>query len=81
MTFKVGDLVRLKSVSRTLIHDLPLDEQREILSFVGQTTQIEEIDDNGFIWVGFGRTEEGDDSARYSGHSFSVTSECLELAE
>lgn len=81
MTFKVGDLVRLKSVPHTLIHDLPLDEQREMLSFVGRTTQVENIDKFGFIWVGFGRTQEGADGARYSGHSFSVTPDCLELAE
>jgi hypothetical protein len=79
MTFKVGDLVRLKSVPHTLIHDLPIEEQREMLSFVGQTTRIERIDDYGFIWLGFGRSEEGADGARYSGHSFSVTPECLEF--
>lgn len=36
MTFKVGDLVRLKSVPHTLIHDLPRDEQREMLSLSGE---------------------------------------------
>lgn len=79
MTFRAGDLVRLKSMPHTLIHDLPIEEQREMRSFVGLITQIEEIDAFGFIWLGFGRSEERDDGAVYSGHSFSMMPECLEL--
>jgi len=79
--FKVGDKVILKHVPNSLIHDLPPDEQAEILSFVGRSTEIAKVDDHGFYWVGFGSQTEIDDQSSYSGHSFSVSEDCLDLLE
>jgi len=74
----IGDQVRLTGCPNWLVHDLPESEQREIRACVGKVAVIEQIDDGGYYWVGFGATEEGGGSSIYSGHSFCVTSEYLE---
>ena len=78
---KIGQRVRLTAVPDWLIHDLPDEEKREILSYIGKDTVVTEIDGQGYFWIGFGETHEAVDSANYSGHSFCVPAECLELAE
>lgn len=81
---RIGSRVRLLHVPDSLIHDLPSDEQVEIRSFVGQESRIDDIDAHGFFWVSFGRGEPDpldQGSWRCSGHSFSVTGDCLELIE
>lgn len=78
---KVGDEVLLCCVPDWLIHDLPEGEQYEILSFIGKTTIITEIDDFGYFWIGFGNYSENEDIANYNGHSFAITSDCLELVQ
>ena len=75
---KKGDLVKLISVPEWLVHDLPADEQHEIRSCVGMTTQITDIDSSGYFWIGFGDTHDAADSAQYGGHTFCVPRECLE---
>ena len=75
---KVGDQVKLISIPQWLVHDLPADEQREILACVGKTAVISEIDSRGYFWIGFGTTHESNDDAFYSGHSFCIPRECLE---
>ena len=75
----IGDVVRLLSIPQWLIRDLPEDEQRDMIAFVGSTAVVTEIDDHGYYWIGFGKTIEITDSAHYSGHSFCVPRECLQL--
>lgn len=78
---QVGDAVRLIAVPAWLVHDLPSDEQSEIRACVGKATRISQIDDLGYYWVGFGGTEDAEDGGRYSGHTFCVSADCLELLE
>ena len=73
----VGDEVVLIEVPDWLLKDLPEDEQREILSFVGQSARVVEIDRFGYLWIGFGSQIDVGEEARYSGHSFAVTADCL----
>lgn len=77
----VGDEVTLISVPEWLLKDLPEEEQKEILSFVGKGAQITEIDRYGYYWVGFGATFASGEEAVYSGHSFAVTADCLRKRE
>ena len=78
---KIGHRVRLTAVPDWLVHDLPEDEKREILSYIGKTAVVTEIDRQGYFWIGFGDTQEAPDRAHYSGHSFCVPRECLEPVE
>jgi hypothetical protein len=75
---KVGDYVKLTSVPDWLVHDLPPDEKSEIQACIGKILAIEEIDNNGYYWLGFGNTVEDGQNAYYSGHSFCVSKECLQ---
>ena len=75
--FSVGQRVTLIKVPDWLLRDLPTDEQDEIKAFVGSTTTITEIDKFGYFWIGFGRTDDVEDEARYSGHSLCVSADCL----
>jgi hypothetical protein len=77
----IGDHVKLIGVPAWLLNDLPIDEQQEIVSFIGRETIVTDIDKFGYYWVGFGATTEVGDSASYSGHSFCVTPEYLAKAE
>lgn len=76
----VGDCVKLLGLPSWLIHDLPEDEQLEIQSFIGQAAVVEKIDDYGYFWLGFGSTSGVGNTAHYSGHSFCVTQEFIELS-
>lgn len=78
-TYKVGDLIRLISIPEWLTHDLPLDEQQEIRSFLGRKAQIESIDASGYLWIGFGHSRDMGEDSYYSGHSLCVPRECVEL--
>lgn len=75
----VGARVQLLALPEWLTHDLPESEQRELQNFIGQTSVVTEIDSGGYYWIGFGQTVDGEEDARYSGHSFCVTAECLQL--
>jgi hypothetical protein len=75
--FNVGDEVVLVKVPGWLLKDLPEDEQREIMSFVGQSAKIIEVDKFGYLWIGFGLQVDHGKESRYSGHSFAVTADCL----
>lgn len=78
---KIGDRVIFLIAPESLLHDLPENEQAEILSYVGQEAAITEVSEAGYFWIGFGtQTDDGDYSA-YSGHSFSVTADCLRKVE
>jgi phosphoribosylglycinamide formyltransferase-1 len=50
---KAGDTVQLLGLPDWLIHDLPVEEQEEMKSFVGGITKITEIDTYGYFWVSF----------------------------
>lgn len=76
---KVGDVVTLIRIPEWLVHDLPEDEQREIASCVGKSAVVSEIDPQGNFWIGFGNTTEIGDTAHYSGHSFGVPREYLQV--
>lgn len=75
----VGDRVRLMSVPDWLLIDLPEDEQLEILSFLGKIARVDKIDDYGYVWLGFGKTVQFEESSAYSGHSFCVPKESVEI--
>jgi hypothetical protein len=76
---RVGDCVKLLGLPDWLIHDLPPSEQVEMRQFVGQTGVVSQIDEYGYFWLGFGSTHEAGESAYYSGHSFGVPREFLQL--
>jgi len=76
---QVGDRVKLVGLPDWLLHDLPKSEQAEMRAFIGHYAVVTEIDAYGYIWLGFGSTIEVGDVAHYSGHSFGVSEEFLEL--
>jgi hypothetical protein len=73
-----GDAVRVRSIPGWLIHDLPPDEQLDILRCVGQTLVVQDIDSYRYAWLGTGTYEEVGEDATYAGHSFAMPGECLE---
>lgn len=75
---KKGDPVRLLGVPDWLIHDLPIDEQKEIKSFIGKIAEVQDIDNYGYYWVGFGNSINTDGTTYYSGHSFCIPLEYIE---
>lgn len=75
----LGSRVRVVHLPDWLLHDLPESEQAEMRACIGQIAAIQEIDSYGYLWIGFGATTSDDKGARYSGHSFGVPRECLEL--
>lgn len=75
---KIGDRVKLNGIPDWLIHDLPPDEKSEILACVGNILVVDSIDDDGYVWLGFGNTTEDNDNAYYTGHSFCVSKEYLQ---
>jgi hypothetical protein len=76
---KAGDTVVFLKAPDWLLNGLPLEEQKEILSFVGQVATVAEVDEFGYFWIGFGSQVEDGEEAKYSGHSFAVTADCLRL--
>jgi len=78
-SFQVGDQVKLIGLPDWLLHELPESEKIQMLRFVGQFAEIREIDAYGYVWLGFGTTVEVNEEAYYSGHSFCVSKEFLEL--
>jgi hypothetical protein len=46
-----GSKVRIVSLSRSWIAELPQDEQVHILSMIGETFEVEQIDEYGQPWV------------------------------
>ena len=68
---------KLPGLPDWLIHDLPEDEQEEMLAFVGLSAIVTEIESYGYFWIRFGAIFEVGDDACYSGHSFCVTRELI----
>lgn len=78
LKIKIGDLVELTEIPQWLVHDLPINEQKEIRSFIGKKAIVQDIDDYGYYWIGFGATiDEIKLESQYSGHSFAITEDCL----
>lgn len=77
---KVGDEVILLDIPKWLIHDLPLEEQKELLTFVGQKARITEIDNFGYFWIGFGGYIDEGEYQYYSGHSFAISQKYIKKA-
>jgi hypothetical protein len=75
----VGDHVKLLGLPDWLIHDLPVNEQEELRLFVGQFAIVCEVDSYGYFWLGFGNMTEVENFSHYSGHSFGVPREFIEL--
>jgi hypothetical protein len=73
-----GDKVRLIGVPDWLLHDLPKEEQAEIVGFVGGITEIVDTDAFGYFWVEFGYSCS---SGAYAGRSFCVTGEYLQKVD
>ncbi|MBZ0091380.1 MAG: hypothetical protein K8F27_04050 [Sulfuricellaceae bacterium] len=76
----VGDRVKLIGVPDWLLNDLPEDEKSEIAGCIGRTAIVSEIDIYGYFWLGFGNSVDKDDSTSYSGHTFCIPREYLQLA-
>ena len=79
--FAVGDFVRIVSIGDWLFTGLLPEEQAGIRACVGKEMQITEIDEWGGIWVGFGRTTEEGGCTRYTGQSFIVEPDRIELVK
>jgi len=76
---KIGSRVKLLRLPESLIHDLPVDEQEEMKSYVGKEATIQDIDKFGYFWLGFGETVEDEQNSYYTGHSFCVLPEFIEI--
>lgn len=76
---KIGDRVTLLGLPDWLINDLPESEQTELITCIGKSAVVTEIDNYGYFWLGFGSTVEVEGTAHYSGHSFAISSEFIEL--
>jgi len=74
---RVGDKVMLIGIPDWLIHDLPPDEQSEMLAYIGSVLIVESIDEYGYFWLGFGCVTEDEQSSYCTGHSFCVQKEYL----
>jgi len=48
---RVGDVVRIVSLSKAFLASLPPDEIKDVSSMIGETFTVEEIDDHGSAWV------------------------------
>ena len=48
---RVGARVRLLSLSGNWLDELPPDERPDVLSMIGETFEVEEIDEYGHPWV------------------------------
>lgn len=75
---KAGSLVRLLGVPDWLIRDLPDDEIDLIMAQVGSVAVVTEIDDYGYFWLGFDRTQEDGTVAFSMSGWFSVSEEYLQ---
>lgn len=76
---QVGDYVKLLDLPSWLLKDIPSDEAVEITDCIGKTAQVTEIDKFGYFWVGFGIEHSDGEFSYYSGHSFCVEKQNLEL--
>jgi hypothetical protein len=74
---KVGDRVRLLGLPDWITNDLPNDEKVEMYSFIGKCAEVEQIDEYGYYWIGFGTLHNVDGTSYYSGHSFCVPVEFI----
>lgn len=74
-----GMQVKLLGIPDWLLKDLPKSEQVEIISFIGGLAIIQEIDKYGYVWIGFGSLADVGDAMNYSGHSFAVPPEFVEI--
>lgn len=75
----IGSYVKLISLPNWLLEDLPENEQQELIRCVGNVFQVSDVDLHGYYWIGFGITTYSEQDSFYSGHSFCVTRECLEI--
>jgi len=48
---RVGDVVRIVSLSKSFLASLPPDEIKDVSSMIGETFTVEEIDDQGSAWI------------------------------
>jgi len=48
---KLGDLVRVLNFERSALWFLSAEEQKDVLSMVGEVLGIQEIDESGCAWV------------------------------
>lgn len=77
-TVKVGDQVRLVAVQPGVLDSLRADERADVASMIGETFEVEEIDDYGSAWVhklwnrGDGETES---------HGLALSAAEMELVE
>ena len=46
-----GDVVRIISLDAQFLASLPSEEREDVRSMVGQSFEVEEIDDHGSAWV------------------------------
>ena len=74
-----GTEALLLEMPESVVHDLPEDEKEEMRAHAGGTVVVERIENDGLVWVGFGSTEDDEDEAHYSGHSFSIEPTCLRV--
>ncbi len=74
---QVGDQVRLLGLSGKWLDELPDDERTKVLSMIGETLEIEEIDEFGHPWVRKAWPDEG--AGTCQSHSVALDSSEMEL--
>lgn len=77
---KVGDKAILVQIPEWLVHDLPEEDRQDILACKGKTCTIEEIDQYGYMWLGFSQPDISiPDEHEQSKHCwFCVSPDCLQ---
>jgi hypothetical protein len=76
-TVRVGDIVRLISVSGKWLDELAPNEKDDVLSMIGEDFEIEEIDDYGHPCVTKAWSNESKD--QYRSHSIALDPHEMEL--
>lgn len=74
---RVGDQVKLLSLSGQWLLDLPEEEKIDVMSMIGEIFEITEIDEYGHPWIGKSWLNEAGDACR--GHSIALESHEMEL--
>jgi hypothetical protein len=75
---KVGDRVRLVALEPGTPDSLPAEERSDVASMIGETFEVEEIDEYGSAWVYKWRNR-GDGKSEFQGLALSAVE--MELVE
>jgi len=80
--FQIGDKVRLLGVPDWLLNGLLEEEQVNIISCIWEVFEVEEIEEDGYIWLGDKSfIEIWDDGVMHGRPTFCITKEYIKKVE